>query len=92
MSLIFSSETNTLVPSKEFCTLNLVSHKSVKKMEFEKPKRIEHLDISFTTYDNNPISFNNRYHTLTFKLEALNEPLVINKSDEKKNDINSDSN
>ena len=77
--------------SKEFCTLNLVSHKSVKKLEFNQPKRIEHLDISFTTFDNNPISFNNRYHTLTFKLEALNEPLVIEGVEEKKNDINSDS-
>ena len=77
--------------SKEFCTLNLVSHKSVKKLEFTEPKRMEHLDISFTTYDNNPISFNNRYHTLTFKLEALNEPLVIEGFEEKKNHINSDS-
>ena len=52
--------------SKEFCTLNLVSNRSVKKMEFKDPIRIEYLDISFTTYDNNPISFNDRYHTLTF--------------------------
>ena len=75
--------------SKEFCTLNLISHKSVKKIEFKDPIRIEHLDISFTTYDNNPISFNDRLEKnfvkdLSLKLfEWTNQRWIITLSKEK---------
>jgi hypothetical protein len=66
---------SNIVSEKEFCTLNLMSGQTVKKIELVEPKTLEHFDISFTSYENKPISFNDRYHTLTFKIIALNEPL-----------------
>ena len=66
-----------LVSGKEFCTLNTNLKISDKKIVFDEPKEIEQLDIAFTTYNNKPLSFLNKYHTLTFNIKALNNPIPL---------------
>ena len=66
-----------IVSGKEFCTLNTNLKISDKKIVFDEPTEIEELDIAFTTYNNKPLSFMNKYHTLTFNIKALNNPIPL---------------
>lgn len=49
-----------------------INGNSFGKIELNQPSELEHLDIRIVDENNNLVEFENRYHTLNFKLEIYN--------------------